>query len=68
MSAGCPPIKTVGFPGVQGAVVAGIHAAGVKTPMAAAVAAATNGLAGFEHIPNGRIFTSGLLSITVAAG
>jgi hypothetical protein len=55
-------------PGVHGAVKTGIHGIGVKTPSAAAVAAATVGLAIDWHIPNGITFTSGLLSITVATG
>lgn len=41
---------------------------GVSTPKAAAVAAATVGLAILLHIANGRIFTIGLLSVIVAAG
>jgi hypothetical protein len=41
---------------------------GVNTPMAAAVAAATCGLAIERHKPNGGIFTIGILSITLAAG
>jgi hypothetical protein len=45
-SAGIPPISTVGEPGAQGVVVAGMHGIGVSTPSAAAVAAATVGLAG----------------------
>ena len=50
--------------GAQGATVAGTHALGVSTPNAAAVAAATAGLAGLEHIPK----VVHLLSIIVAAG
>jgi hypothetical protein len=41
---------------------------GVNTPKAAAVAAATVGLAIDIHIPNGGMFTKGLLSIMLAAG
>ena len=51
-SAGLPPIVTFGEPGVQGEVVLGTQGWGVKTPSAAAVAAATCGLLGDEHIPN----------------
>jgi hypothetical protein len=40
-SAGLPPIVTVGEPGVHGATVLGMQGWGVKTPNAAAVAAAT---------------------------
>jgi len=59
---------TVGEPGAQGAGVFGIHGIGVSTPMAAAVAAATVGLAMDIHIPNGGIFTIGLLSMILPAG
>jgi hypothetical protein len=41
---------------------------GVSTPSAAAVAAATVGLAGEEHMPNGGILTTGAESMMVAAG
>lgn len=57
-----------GEPGDHGADITGIHGIGVSTPRAAAVADATAGFAGFEHNPNGIIFTNGLLSIIVAAG
>jgi hypothetical protein len=67
-SAGTLPIRTVGDPGVQGAVVTGMQGMGVSTPKAAAVAAATAGLAGDMHIPKGGMFTSGWLSIMVPAG
>lgn len=66
--AGSFPIRMVGFPGIQGAVVIGIQGMGVNTPNAAAVAAATVGFAKELHIPKGIIFTIGLLSIIVAAG
>jgi hypothetical protein len=68
LSAGLLPIRTVGEPGVHGAVVAGTQAAGVKTPNFAAVAAATAGLVMVLHIPKGGIFTMGLLSMMVAMG
>jgi hypothetical protein len=45
-----------------------MHGIGVSTPKAAAVAAATVGLAGELHIPNGMTFTIGLPSIMFAAG
>jgi len=45
LRAGMLPIKTIGDPGIHGAVVAGTHGMGVSAPMAAAVAAATVGLA-----------------------
>jgi hypothetical protein len=60
--------KTVGAPGTQGASVLGIQGIGVKTPNAAAVAAATIGFAGELHTPKGKIFTIGLLSIIFASG
>src|SRR5215831_5600350 len=44
-SVGVLPSGTVGAPGTQGAVVAGRHGIGASTPSAAAVAAATAGLA-----------------------
>src|SRR3954471_13537151 len=45
-----------------------MHGAGVSTPMAADVAAATTGLDGVVHIPNGGMLTIGAMSCTVAAG
>ena len=66
--AGIFPTNTVGDPGIQGAGVAGMHGIGVSTPSAAAVAAATVGLARLLHIPNGIMFTNGLLSIIFAIG
>jgi hypothetical protein len=65
---GIPPTSTVGFPGAQGAVVAGIHGCGVNTPKAAAVAAITCGLAGLTHTPKVGMFADGLKSMIVAAG
>jgi hypothetical protein len=41
---------------------------GVRTPKAAAVAAATIGFAMLVHTPNGVILRNGLLSIILAAG
>ena len=67
-SAGILPIRTFGQPGSQGAIVAGMQGIGVKTPSAAAVAAATVGLAKLVHIPKGKMFTKGLLSMMFAAG
>jgi hypothetical protein len=61
-------MSTVGAPGSHGDVVAGMQGIGVKTPAAAAVAEATWGLAGELHTPNVGMFTSGLKSMTVAAG
>jgi hypothetical protein len=57
---GISPSNTVGAPGTHGETVAGIQGIGVRTPIAAAVAAATIGLAGDMHIPNGIMFTNGM--------
>jgi hypothetical protein len=66
-SAGIPPTKVCGAVGVQD-IVTGTHGMGVRTPSAAAVAAATVGLDGVVHIPKGGMFTSGLASVMVAIG
>lgn len=68
LSAGMPPIMTVGDPGIQGETVAGTHGTGVRTPSAAEVAAATAGLAMLVHMPNGAMLTNGLWSMMFAAG
>jgi hypothetical protein len=68
LRAGIFPISTVGAPGTHGAGVAGTQGIGVKTPSAAAVAAATVGLDKEVHIPKGMMFTIGLLSIMLASG
>ena len=68
VSAGWPAISTVGSPGAHGAVMAGTQGWGVRTPSAAAVAAATIGLAGLVHIANGSMFTIGTSSTVAAAG
>ena len=57
--AGILASSTVGAPGTHGALVAGKQGMGVRTPSAAAVAAATIGLAGELHTPNGMILTIG---------
>jgi hypothetical protein len=67
-NAGAFPTMTVGEPGTHGAVVLGMHGMGVKTPIAAAVAEATVGLASDMHIPKGGMLAMGLLSMMVAAG
>jgi hypothetical protein len=46
----------------------GMHGMGVSTPIAAAVAVATWGLAMDVHMANGMMLTIGMLSIMVAAG
>ena len=58
-NAGMFPSNTFGVPVIQGAVVTGMHGIGVNTPRAAAVAAATAGLLGVMHIPNGIMLTIG---------
>ena len=60
--------STVGAPGTQGVVVAGMHGIGVSTPNAAAVAAATTGFEGDMHIPNVMILVIGMWSMIFAAG
>lgn len=66
--AGILPNKTVGAPGTQGAMVIGTQGMGTNTPNAAAVAAATMGLAMDWHMPKGMTFAMGLLSMMLAAG
>jgi hypothetical protein len=61
-------IRTVGAPGAHGAGITGTQGIGVNAPKAAAVAAATVGFAIDEHIPNGMMFTIGLLSMMLASG
>jgi hypothetical protein len=53
----------LGTPGAHGAGVAGTQGIGVSTPSAAAVAAATVGFAGDEHMPNDMMLTNGTLSV-----
>lgn len=55
-------------PGTHGADTMGIQGIGTRTPRAAAVAAATMGLEGVIHMPNGKRFIKGLLSIILAMG
>ena len=68
LRAGILPSTTVGAPGTQGAMVMGMQGIGTKTPNAAAVAAATMGLAIDWHMPNGMTLAMGLLSMMFAAG
>jgi len=67
LSAGMPHTNTVGAPGAQGATVMGMQGMGVNTPMAAAVAAATIGLARLWHMPKGGTFMIGTWSMMLAA-
>lgn len=66
-SAGCPLTVTIVAPGVHGLLVAGTHGAGVSTPIAAEVAAATTGFDGVPHIPNDGILTIGADAWMLAA-
>ena len=50
-----------------GLYATGMHGCGVSTPNAAAVAAATCGLAMLMHIPNGIMLTIGMWSMMFAA-
>ena len=68
LRAGLLAIITVGEPGTQGAEVTGTQGIGVSTPCAAAVALATVGFAIEEHVPKGKMFFIGTLSMMVAAG
>lgn len=54
--------------GAHGAVMAGTQGIGVSTPIAAAVAAATVGLASDWHMPKGLMFTIGAMSMMFAIG
>ena len=67
-NAGIPPTNTVGAPTFQGDTTTGMQGMGVSTPMAALVAAATEGLLGVVHIPNGMMFFIGMKSMILAAG
>jgi len=67
-STGRPPTTVRGAAGVHVPVVAGMHGIGVSTPSAAAVAAATWGLASDVHIAKVATFTRGAASVTVATG
>ncbi|MNG34964.1 hypothetical protein D3C84_1215890 [compost metagenome] len=55
-----PSNKVGGPPGIHGVAVAGMHGIGVSTPSAAAVAAATVGLARLVHMPKVLTFTNGM--------
>jgi hypothetical protein len=61
-------INRVGLLGTQGAGITGRHGMGTNTPKAAAVAAATMGLAKDMHIPKGGMLAMGFCSIILAAG
>jgi len=63
-----PWTVTMDAPGDQGAASTGMQGIGVRAPIAAAVAAATSGLAWVWHIPKGATLSMGTKSMTVAAG
>jgi hypothetical protein len=62
VNAGIPPICVNVAPGAHGPAMTGTHGAGVKTPIAAEVAAATAGFDGVLHMPNGGMFVIGIMS------
>jgi hypothetical protein len=68
LRAGTLPTRTVGDPGVQGAVMTGTQGMGVRTPWAAAVAEATWGFERVVHMPKGMMFIIGAKSLMVATG
>lgn len=63
VSAGMFCMSKSGLPGIHGVVTAGRQGAGVKTPIAAEVAAITAGLVGAEHMPNEGMFVMGMKSM-----
>jgi hypothetical protein len=67
-SAGWPFTVSTGEPGVHGETTAGMHGCGVSTPRAAAVAAATWGLAGDMHIPKDAMLAIGAKSMIEPTG
>lgn len=67
-AAGFPRMSVHVLGGDHGAGICGVHGCGVRTPSAAAVAAATAGFAIDVHIPNGMTFANGLLSMILARG
>lgn len=58
----------VGFVGIQGDVTIGMQGIGMRTPCAAAVAAATRGFVIVTHNPKGMMLTMGTKSLIVAKG
>lgn len=66
-NAGWESSSTVGEPGAHGAGTTGTQGIGVSTPSAAAVAAATVGLARELHMPKGGMLTIGRWSMMLAA-
>lgn len=68
VTAGTPSTATDAEPGAHGPVGTGRQAAGVRTPSAAVVAAATAGLVGVTHMLNVEMFVVGTTSVTTAIG
>ena len=68
VTAGTPPVITVGEPGAHGPATSGVHGMGVSAPNAAAVAAATVGFIRLVHAPNGLMFKNGTMSVIAATG
>ncbi len=66
VNTGTPAETTFVEPGCHGPVGTGMHGIGVRTPIAADVAAATAGFAGETHIPNGGMFATGSVSMIFA--
>ena len=65
VSSGIPPKTAVGDPGAQGPAGVGVQGMGVRTPIAAAVAPATAGLARLSQTPKGRTFKKGVIFMIV---
>ncbi len=65
---GMPPTSVCGAIGVHGPAITGTQGIGVSTPSAAAVAAATVGLASDWHMPNGGMFAPVTTSPMLATG
>jgi hypothetical protein len=66
-SIGMPPKKTEADPGLHGPAGAGMHGMGVRTPRAAAVAAATAGFARLIQTPKEGTFSIGMISVILPA-
>ena len=66
--AGLPPILVRGAPGIHVPAALGRQGIGVRTPRAALVAAATDGLLNVVHMANGGMLAFGTTSAVVAAG
>jgi len=67
-TAGMAPLIVVVAPGSQGEAVTGTQGIGVRMPLAAAVAAATVGLASDEQAPKGGMLATGMKALVFADG